>query len=519
MNDAHSTPLEPGTWFAERFELVRRLGHGAFGVVYEARMHPVARRVALKVLHADVVGSSEVAIRFVREARILGELEHPHIVSVLDVGRSNEGVPYIAMELLDGEPLGARMKREGPMGVHEALALWIPLCSALASVHERGVVHRDIKPDNVMLARLSTGQVLPKLLDFGIAKADVQDGAGTQTRSVMGTPRYMSPEQAMDSKNIDARSDQWSMAVMLWEMLAGRRLFVGPHQVAVLNAVLEAPIPDIRTLASVPDGLALALHRALQRDPDARHADMLAFGRAVLPHASERTLADWRAVFSVALLDTATATIGAQTPTPPLGVDPTQVVVRPVTFMGAPPPETLQPASRGVPTEAPRSSRNTVLAAVLAAAAAVSAVGLQRRAEAPPPRPTTAPTFTLDLVVDPPGAQLALDGAPAVVGPLHRALPRDGRAHVVVVTAPGFESQTLTFADVSPPSHVALRAVPPSTTGAVRTDTNADAGPRAITAPARARRRTAAPAPIPTPYDDLPPEPPTPRHPNDQPVF
>ena len=156
-----SESIVPGGVFADRFEIVKLLGEGAFGSVYEAKMRPMMRRVALKVLHPEVVGHPQLAARFVREARILGELEHPNVVSVIDVGLV-DGSPFLAMEILDGETLAGRI-RQGPIPLQEALAIFFPICAAVQAIHDRRIVHRDLKPDNIMLARQATGHVVPPI--------------------------------------------------------------------------------------------------------------------------------------------------------------------------------------------------------------------------------------------------------------------------------------------------------------------------------------------------------------------
>jgi serine/threonine-protein kinase len=160
------------------YTLLRELGAGAFGAVYEARKEPLNKRIALKILHPDKARDAQYNARFVQEAQAAASLRHPHIVDVDDVGVL-DGVPFLAMEFLDGETLSEHLKREGPLSTAAALDLLLPVFSAVAAVHDRGIVHRDLKPDNVFLWRPSTGIVHPKLLDFGIAKVrESIDGAG-----------------------------------------------------------------------------------------------------------------------------------------------------------------------------------------------------------------------------------------------------------------------------------------------------------------------------------------------------
>ncbi|MBK6533841.1 MAG: serine/threonine protein kinase [Deltaproteobacteria bacterium] len=266
---------------------------GAFGAVYEARKLPLGKRTALKVLHREFLRQTEVVQRFLREAQIVAQIEHPHIVGVFDVGVFDEQ-PYIAMEFLDGESLADRLKREGTLSPEEATDLLLAVMSAVAAVHEKGIVHRDLKPDNIFIARHSTGSTQPKLLDFGIAKVRDSKQALTVTNAVMGTPYYMSPEQAQESKHIDASSDQWSLAVILFECLTGRCPFQGDSLLALLNAITAKPIPRLRDVSpTMPEGLDQAVSQALERTPTDRWPSVRAFGATLLPYASASAQAQW----------------------------------------------------------------------------------------------------------------------------------------------------------------------------------------------------------------------------------
>ena len=498
--------LAPGSIFAGRFEIVRPLGEGAFGAVFEARMQPMMRRCALKVLHADAVGNAKVAVRFVREARILGEFEHPHVVSVLDVGL-HEGTPYIAMELLQGETLAARV-RQGALPVSEALSVLLPVCSALVAVHERDIVHRDLKPENIMLARQATGQVVPKILDFGIAKADLRDGEATRSRAIMGTPFYMSPEQAVDSKNIDARSDQWALGVIAWELLAGRRPFTGPHQIAVLNAVISGVVPSLRAASpEVPGALEAVITRMLSRDPGWRYESVREAARAMLPFADLPTQAVWTKVFG-----TATSALPSIDPSTSQ-VTPPPAAPAMATFHAAPPPRevgalsisshTVPPSSSTLP-EAPAASRQRSGAIALTAGLLIvlAGVGIAWSQRSPATTTTAAdlgvPTsFTVRVIADPGSASLRLDNAAPTQGSLQVSLPRDGRPHTLVVRANGYAPENLHFTDVSPPERVVLHRLPIAVAPPPPAPTPAGAPPPPPVAVARSQPTpVAAPSPV-----------------------
>jgi eukaryotic-like serine/threonine-protein kinase len=281
-----------------KYQVVRLLGKGGMGAVYEARHLGTGRRVAVKVIlnedglpkHVDVLA------RFQREARAAGAIESMHITQVLDTGiDADAGHPYLVMEYLAGEDLHQTLERLGPLAPDLALRIAFQACLGLAKAHEGGVVHRDIKPANIFLARQDAGQIWVKLLDFGIAKAKMEQFASreqamlTQTGSIVGSPHYMSPEQATGAKTIDPRTDIWSLGVVLYEALAGRTPFAEKDTLgSLIVAICSEPLPPLQQRAPwVPMEVAALVHRALERDPAARFhsvADMLTATRALLPY-------------------------------------------------------------------------------------------------------------------------------------------------------------------------------------------------------------------------------------------
>ena len=289
--------LAPGTLFGG-YEVIRKLGTGAFGAVYEALRLPLRKRTALKVLHREFVRYPDVLKRFLREAEIVAQMEHPHIVGVFDLG-VHDGRPYIAMEFLDGETLAERLDREGVIPAAEAVDVMLAVMSAAASVHEKGVVHRDLKPDNIFLARTATRAIQPKLLDFGVVKVREAGGSMTMTRAMVGTPSYMSPEQAREARDVDAPSDQWSLAVILFECLTGKCPFDGDNLLDILNAITTGPVPRLREVSpTLSAGLEAVLLRAMEREPSARWPSVRAFGEALRPFASVGGQALWEAFYT-----------------------------------------------------------------------------------------------------------------------------------------------------------------------------------------------------------------------------
>jgi len=218
----------PGETLGGRFHISRLIGKGGMGEVYAATNKKTGREVALKVIKSAEI-TAERNRRFLREAKAATAIAHPNVIDVLDVFEDDSGAPVMVMELLEGESLSSLLRRLGKLPLAAVAALLAPVADALKAAHDKGIVHRDLKPDNIFLAKLGDA-VAPKILDFGIAKvvdpaaiiAETQGGA-TNTGSILGTPHYMSLEQAMSEKDIDARADIWAFGVILFEALAGRR--------------------------------------------------------------------------------------------------------------------------------------------------------------------------------------------------------------------------------------------------------------------------------------------------------
>lgn len=285
MSEIESPSLPEGVLIG-RYRVMRRIGVGSFGEVYEARHEDLERRCALKVIQVPLTGNDEIRARFVREARAAAGLQHPHIVTVLDFGIDGDTL-FIAMEFLEGESLGQRLFR-GPMQLTEAADVMLPVASALAAAHKSGVVHRDLKPDNIMLTRPRTGgAVHPTLIDFGLAKVRSERKKLTAANILVGTPTYASPEQVRESQNIDHRADQWAFGIMLFEMVTGTKVFAPGQPIEVINRVLSAEIPTPGSRnAALPPAFDRLVGRMLQRLPDLRFPDMRAVGAELLPFAS-----------------------------------------------------------------------------------------------------------------------------------------------------------------------------------------------------------------------------------------
>ena len=276
-----------------QYQIVRFLGEGGMGAVYEALHVELNKRVALKTLRSDVEALPTVKERFLREGRSAARIKHPNIVDVYDSGQS-DGVAFLVMEYLDGEDLETVLRRETRLPVERALDIMVPVLAAVAAVHQQGIIHRDLKPQNVFLTKGAYGESVPKVLDFGISKISTADAALTGAGEALGSPYYMSPEQARGVTELDPRSDQFGLAVILYELLTGVRPFDAPNVIAVLFAIQTCqPVPLGERLPGTPEVLGQAVARAMSRDAKDRFADVLEFGRVVLPFAGERTRLLW----------------------------------------------------------------------------------------------------------------------------------------------------------------------------------------------------------------------------------
>ena len=264
--------LEAGVIVAERFKLERQLGQGGMGSVWLAHHVQLETPCALKFIEGENSNSEELRNRFAREAKAAAQLRSPHVVQILDHGVWDD-TPYIAMELLEGEDLGQRLEREKRINPAEAVGILQQVARALSKAHAAGIVHRDLKPDNVYITRDEDREVV-KILDFGIAKFGpnlVGLNSNTKTGSVLGTPYYMSPEQAQGAKDLDHRTDVWSLAVIAFECIVGQRPFDGEALGQVFVKIIASPLPVPSQLApDLPPEFDQWWARAASRNLDER---------------------------------------------------------------------------------------------------------------------------------------------------------------------------------------------------------------------------------------------------------
>jgi serine/threonine protein kinase len=282
-------PAQPqglaGRVIGDRYGVTKLIGEGGMGVVYEAEHLAIGKLVAVKVLHPQLAQDKKASSRLRHEARVAGTLGHPNICAIYDMGRLDDGSPYLVMERLHGETLAQRIARERRIAVPDLLDILLQVCSALAAAHQQGVVHRDLKPENIFLSRREGMRPVPKLVDFGISKAEnVEDTMHDPTAvvSAMGTPYYMAPEQARGDRHIDYRVDLWAAGVVLYEGLTGQHPFEAKNYNALLVQILSMahrPLREIDPDLSV--GLAKVVDRALSKRPEDRYQSAMEYQSAL----------------------------------------------------------------------------------------------------------------------------------------------------------------------------------------------------------------------------------------------
>lgn len=289
--------LGPGAIF-HGYRITRAVGTGGMGTVYEGYHDLLERRVAIKVLHARSAERADARTRFVREAQTVAKIRHRHVVEIYDVGLFEEQ-PYIVMEYLEGEPFDYALMRARKLDTRRAVNVLLPIAAALLAVHRAGLVHRDVKPENVFLAEDARKRIVPKLIDFGIAK-DLSTPIAGAHHTVVGTPHFMSPEQARGSLAMDARTDQYAFGVMLYQATTGVMPFDADSLLDLMRLIDEGkPRHPLEIAPDIDPGLAEATIRAMARNAEDRFPSMHELGVAIMPYASEKVRSKYYADFGL----------------------------------------------------------------------------------------------------------------------------------------------------------------------------------------------------------------------------
>ncbi len=287
--------IRPGALVNGKYLVGPVLGEGGVGIVYEAQNLELDEKVALKCLRPQMLVDTAMVARFAREAKAAASIKSEYVATVYDVGTMSDGAPYMVMEFLDGKDLGAVIHERGVLTSRAATEYALQVCEALAVAHAKGIVHRDIKPENLMLTERAGGMRIVKVLDFGISKTALtgsifgSDLPTVKTVNLMGTPLYMSPEQMRCTDHVDARSDIWSLGMVVYELLTGTTAFAATTIPELCVAILEAaPQPIEGYRKDLPPGLVDVIHRCLEKDPARRYQNVAELALALMAFGPKR---------------------------------------------------------------------------------------------------------------------------------------------------------------------------------------------------------------------------------------
>ncbi len=451
-----SLPVRAGEIIGGKYRIDGPLGRGGMGVVASAVHLDLDQRVAIKFLSADHAGDSDCCRRFTREARLAVKIRSPHVVRVLDVGALDSGLPYIVMELLHGEDAHVVRKRRGFLPVAEAVECVVQVCEAAASAHALGIVHRDLKPSNLFLTEDSHGQRVVKVLDFGISKFVSDDDPITKLTSphtVLGSLSYMSPEQIRSVSDVDHRADIWSLGVILYELLSGKRPFRSRETEALVGVILSEPPAPLRDVnPDVPEELESVILRCLEKDVKSRIQSAAELAEALAPFRPDgaRPFQIPPSRDSMSARTMMTAGARRPSPLPPAPPGPSTGPQEPTTA-----PESRAPVETQVssPSVSITVSRRALRIGILGATAAVL-VGMAtavfvsrssaRTAEHPTSSVTASPSAAVSAVQDVPFATASA----AVVQP--PSAPSAAVPEGVSTAVPGGASATARAASTGP---------------------------------------------------------------------
>lgn len=429
-----------GTRLADRYEVTRKIGEGGMGAVYEARHLLIGKRVAIKVLLDKYAQKPEVVARLQQEARLASSIGHEHIVDITDFGETDAGLTFVVMEYLEGESLAALLAREGPLSPPRAVSIVRQVASALGAAHDKGIVHRDVKPENVFIVRRGDRDFV-KVVDFGISKAmrppDESEGASasprlTQTGMVLGTPLYMSPEQARGEDVLDHRVDIYAVGVILYECLTGEVPFRGNNYLSIISQVIstEPRRPsEVRPDLGISPALEAVVLRAMAKDRAARYQTMAELD------ADLARLESGAEVAAMSLSGPRSSRVGRGTRSNARS----RLFVWGVAVAGVVAAVALL-VPRFLPERAPSAAPATPAAPVPPAPPA----------PAPEPQPAPPPAPTIQLVTvhvtsDPPGAEVWWESLKKGVTPVDISFPRADDKVELVLKLKGYEDARVPF--------------------------------------------------------------------------
>ncbi len=388
--------IAAGEILLNRYRVEKLIGEGGTGIVVAATDLQREQRVAIKLLRS-ALESDELRTRFAREARAIGKIDSEHVVLVLDAGALDNGAPYMVLEHLEGRDLARVLEEDGPMAVEQAVDCMLHVCEALEKAHAAGIIHRDLKPANLFLTRREDGSLLVKVVDFGLSKIldrsltapDGKPHEVTSAYDVLGSPRYMAPEQIRSARDVDGRTDLWSVGAVLFRLITGKYAFDAEGNVKATIAVLTGEPYELCALAPhAPRELAAVVSRCLEKDIARRFQTAEELSAALLPFASERTR---RSLGRVA----ATAAVPEPDPEP----EPDQA---PAPLASDVPPSSKRPN---------RLATALVLGVVVLAVGGLVAFELSRSSLVRASRTAAGPTKATRSF-DPPLAQVTLDAGP-----------------------------------------------------------------------------------------------------------
>lgn len=471
-----------GTTIQDRYRVIKKLGEGGMGAVYLGEHLMIKRKVAIKCLHSQFASHPEVVARFHREALAATSIGNEHIVEVTDMGTFDDGTLFMVLEYLEGRDFSTLIEEEGPQPLGRVIAIMIQMCDALTAVHAKGIVHRDLKPDNVFLVPRGGNPDFVKILDFGISKfknsLDGKTAKMTATGSALGTPYFMSPEQAEGCDTVDHRSDIYALGCIMFNALTGRQAFQAETiSMVILNICTKDPPSICELRPDIPMAFEAVLNRTLAKDKNQRFVDTVELKAALIPFWNENKPAPSKTEVESRVKEIDTfADTGVSFPKLASGSDLNKINVEEAVSTGGVSREMASASQSGGITQLPAKSTSILLWAVvgLVIIMGVALVGIlykvgvvgnqaapqtetpldpmANEATAPTSSPTNTPasapvteTVQIKITTVPKSAELFLDGAP-ISNPFDAELPKSDTPRKLEAKAAGFASKTQTLA-------------------------------------------------------------------------